>query len=1181
MKLSFCFSRSFRFAAKQTKSALRQGMLALLVVQLAAPQIVLLADEPKAPEQSAGLAEEVQSGIVRAVSVDFVGQGRLRFNKQNGVHTTDFLISDPKFKRPLILLSDFDRQVRMEVREGSKRRKTEPELVFSMGHTDSKTGTFISTVEYAIPGVSVIGDPLTDDSFITLVTEVGGRADAIRMASKDMVVGNDSVRGSGFYSEVPLSLALSLKHLPAEWSVQGIETWSPVSAPERLHRWDTFETVEDTTLLGVGDKVLRVLDGEGKPVALWVPNEVLGEGYVQRMIETALVALQDQGGYSAAEIAQVNAFLASVADANKESVEAQTAIEASQARLAKSLRSSELATASLRTLNLPWMISHLTRSEETQLNADSTEEKVRRNKLERLFAAQRQRFEADPSPDAPWSRTHGLIESARERGKLGPVGPQTKAWGTLALAEQKKLALEGLPIFERAARRVQSLTLNFAKAVLTPSRVAFLGSIAGITGASYALDSSPSQALAAIGTRIIETSQGTVFQNLVQPVTELGKFAADNLSNGSEGLTKIGLLSGGIGSAIGVFFLLHLGVWGFGRLAKGSQAPFTWKGITKDSLTRLMHLYCTLQLSFQERVLSRVQPNLYPYVYNTGDKSRFWRGMSFFNSKGAAETVERQDKDRLQVTALASRLSGLLIAADEEEVSPELLAMADSEPQLESLLSSILVSPEKRARFLELRKALRTSLLKLYAEGDGAVANAELSKESYERYLSHAREIKRSAATPAAKGMLARLWSTYVGWGSRSASFVGGFVRDNLLGFTSGIPAHKYANQEIGENVRSMQMGMATPDILISTASSGALNLGLYTLPTTFAAASEKGLYVSVSLEQAASWAMTPQSDILAGLSEAAVLNNPYGPLAALQFDPSVGGLSRAQTLEEGFAAVMQGLTDPDPSKPGIFKAWLGYMRATIQGHQVRAIMLGGPIFGGLLVAGNFSPAYSFALAASIAYFVAARKISVQGDGSVGYATVWPIANTVSTWMRDSAAHNHTRLVAAAGLLDSPDLAEVRQGALAMKELYNEGQAWFSQSLPDRFNIPSSEYTVELGKALLVHQKENGLPLPTAPSAFLDGSANTAAVLASVVMYFGMFKNLLNDPSLTLEQVLGEFGKAAAWFGATGAGIYTLAKVTPKLANAATPLKRGLSIGAQAAKSCVHSLLGVNEVNTK
>jgi hypothetical protein len=1195
-------SQSVRQALRRfSQLALRGGyqlVMATLLVQLAFPQLALMAQEaPSSDEATAGsapgddrtyaLAKEVQSGRVHAArDFDFLGPQGIRWNRKNGEFQNTTLLTGT-LQRPPVALSDFDRQINVSIKDADENGKSESELVFAIGVKEQETGTFVSTMEHFVPGIRTIGPLIKDDGFITFISaDAEGRAQSIRMISKDMFVGSSGIPGSGFASQIPAVKALDLSFVPANWTVKGLEVWSAgLSNPETYYYWDGFKAVASSEFLGVGDKLLVVENENGLEMKLWIPNEDLGNGFIQRLFALTLVALQDEGGYSEDEIKMLTEFLQAAHSDQKEVLEARKAMMTEILSQIRPGTSSDLSVAALRTMNFPWITSHLDRKVNTKNGRREP------SALEGLLFAQRQRYSADPAPTSEWSATRKTVQGALERNPELKVDSRTSSWGQVLLEEQARLEAPMKELRTNAFQRVIARMGQFAKRTLTPTRTLFLGTLLGIPAVTYSLDTEPTKALAAVGTRIIEMSKGTPVENVIAPVTALAEFTANNVMAGPEGYWKIGSWVGGVALATSTFFLIQLAAWGVG-LAQGSRVPARWNAISKDALTRLSHFYCFLQRPLQQGALGFLSPSFYRHIYNTGSTRGAFQALS--RRSRANEVADRIDQRRLaesKMRANASRLAGLVLAAEMEGVSPELLALAENdETEMRGLLMRLQSDPHKQGELIRLRASINRALVSLYEVGHNDVADPELIKVNFNHYLVMAQDLKKSASRTEL-GFLRNLRRSSVAWASKRLSSIFTFGLETVLGIASGKASLQNGSRDLPDEVVKMQTGMALVDFSISNASSASIAPSQWSIPSELSldALRNNSMAVLTTGDQAFAWTTIPQSDLLNVLAGQSQMNNPYGPIASLAFAEGLDGVvHRVQTLEEGLLAILKGMTNPDPKSPGFFKSWLGYMRSALEGHQVRAVLLGASIFSGFMFAGHHTVLNAIPLALTAAYFVAFRKIgaSVSWAGGTaapeasdpGYAVVWPFANTSVKWANDPVDKNRKAATTAAGLLASPVEAESTKGVIAAKALFAEGQGWFRAALPSHLNVSSKAYTPAMRAELLALLKTS-LSAPTAHNPFIELNANLLAAVASVVLYYVMYDGLLGKEDLTVAEVLESVGWAAKNFTLTGAGVWVLSKVSPVAAHATTPVKTALGASTGYVKQCVNALLGIQPIN--
>ncbi len=1192
--------RAFRKVTRSISSLGYQVLVAALIFQLACPQFSALAAPSDPPSESPlpspsdhPFSAEVKAGAVHAASrLDFLGQQELRDAKVGGVYTKNQPLHKPSFNRSVVSLGDFDLDVTLSVVDPSHTNHGDGALIFARGEKDRKTGTFVASVEHVIHGISLLANPLTEDNFIFLVTEEDGRPEAIRMISKDLFVGSNGVRGSGFYSDIPVVRAISLKHLPLDWTVEGFEYFSLDKKPEVLFDIHTLQPVSTATMPAVGDKILRVKTGAGESIPLWASNESLIEGFEKRSIGLVLVAMQDNGGFDAEEIALLEAFLKGLeedqAEARKQQQEILTEIDA---RMNDS-GVMDVAVLALRRLNLRWMLPHLTRLDVKELGPDLSEITVRRSAFGRIAHAPRERFPADPSPDSRWSRTHTQLRSAMDRAGVTSVGPKTADYANLLLAEERAVIESIRPAWDGALARVHRRTKDFLSKALTPTRTAFLGTLVAGAATPFYADSQMGHFLGAMGTRILEMCRDTPAQNLVGPVEKFGQFASQNILGGSEGLLTLARWGGGVSISLSLFFLVHLSVWGYAKY-RGSSAGFSWKDVSHETLTRLSHLYCMLQRGLQERLTNLVQPNFYRYIYNTGSTAGAMSTLSLpWNQQQTAAEVNSRLAGQENIRSLASRLAGLVLAAQEQGVSPEVLALAERrDSDLRTLIAELQLNPKTRSEFLSLRLAIFSALTKIYEQGDSSLGDEAVSRQAYEKYVQLAQRVKSAALPGAESGFLSALFLSSCQWASTKLRAAVSFGLDVALGLPNGHAANTNQGREVSDEVRTMVLGMAVPDYVVSTLTGAAQDPVLYSIPRDSAEIGQTAGAVVSSVEQAAAWNMVVVPDIQGVLAAQTQMANFFPPIATAFHDPSQGGVGRQESLEGALLGVLKGVTDPSVESAGFFKSWIKYMRSAIQGHQVRALVLGASIVSGFAVTGHHSPINSVLLGLITAYYVAFRKISLstdfsalsQGhfDLSAGYAVPWPIANTAIQQANKGPEQNKELIRAAAGLLASVTLADVKKGAYLMKQLYAQGQGWFSHALPAKFNISADQYTAELGAELLEYARQpNQVPVPTEPSQFFDQLVNMTAVLGTVVVYFAMYDSILSNKQITVSQALLAAGEMALWFGATAGVVSATGKVSPYAARLVTPFR---TLGEKAYKvgqSCAHSLLGIQSVDT-
>lgn len=1204
-----------KVSRKVTRLSLVSGyqiLFTALILQLACPQFSALAapDAPKpevvpeSTDQGFPFSAEVASGHVRpAEGLDFLGQQTLRFNKKAGQFTDTKPLYRSDFDRPPVFLNDFS-QVTIQIVDPSPRNGHKGQFIFALGKKDASTGAFISTTEQVVTGVSLLTEPLTQDNFLTMVTEAHGRAEGIRMVSKQMFVGTNGIRGSGFYSDIPFALALSLNHLPADWKVEGFEYLDYQVPPQGFLDVSTLAPVPQENMLRVGDKILSVVDSAGNHHRLWVPNERLIEGFRDRLTTLALVALQDGGGMDEAEKATVEAFFKSRAEDQKEVIDAQEEILAAISRRAQSANHLEVGVLALRNLNLRWMLPHLTKIEETVLGEDLRPTQVNRDYFDRLSVAPRETFPADTSAGGRWARNHSLLSSALRRHKLSSVGSRTEDYASMIREEARVLAEDAAPKQKQIAARIAKTTDQFLHWTLTPTRMTFLGTVIATGTLGFYANTQLGHFLAAMGTRIIKMTDQTPAGNIIKPITNLGQFTAENLNAGIAQYPESGLFgapgflnlerwAGGIGLSIATFFLVHLAVYSWAKL-RGSDAPLTWKGVSHETLSRLSRLYCALQRGLQERAMNLVQSNVYQYIYNTGDTNGAWKVLGF-NQKARAQKVNEQIEDKKTVAALASRLAALVLAAEEEKVSPELLTLAESETDLRDLILRLQHDPIKRNEFLSRRIAINRALLALQRQGKIEM-NEITSREDYEKYLGVARLVKATSESLGLRGAIAKLWNNSCIWASSTAGLLLGFGRDVLLGLPGGRAANLNGNRDLPEAIRAQTLRMAVPDFAISMVAGGANDPQLFSVPTELAGLQSKGALTANIADQAFAWNMTPQGDLYATMAERANTSNHFAPMASLLHDPDHGGVVRQQSLDEALLEVIRGVTNPDPKAPGFFKAWSGYMKSAVMGHQARALMLGTSLYLGFVTAGQHGQMMSVLLGLMLAYYVAFRKISLSTEGlgapdisavmagyfpamESGYGTPWPAANTMEGWGEAPTLSNKDLLKFAAGLLDSPVLEEMHRGVHLMKQLYARGQGWFNKGLPQHLNVPTKQYTREMAQELLAFSQKQ-LPVPTEYSKFFSKIVNVTAVLGTIVIYYAMMNDIINKEDIELKEVGWNILGIAIWGVATFTAVTTAAKVSPHLMHLTTPFKKVGRGAYNVGRSCAHWLLGIQPVNS-
>lgn len=1240
----------FRFS-NLGKGAINRLLVAVLIVQFAIPPQLLLAgpDDEKPGQPSAGGAEgngprptsplpspasladlslsvngrlvpgvddprsiaisqSIAAGSVQAVNLDFlVGQG-LRAPTLD----RDILFSDDiTFNYPVPPSSNFS-DVKIVAKDN--------ELVFQVGTLPKNDPAFVPVVEHFIPGVKVAGETgkqfaATSMNLYFVNADAEGKLDALRAVSIPQTEGSSDHEGSLFKGTIPVTHTVSLRHLPADWKFRGISLLARNQFKRDLLRFDNLAPVPTEIEKGGEDIALTFEDGEKQTRVLWIPQEIANQMQLRRLEQLTWLALLDNGGIDDGEKSELVAFLEAMGAESESIEEARKDIAAIREASGETLTHSDLVMKALKRLKLPWLIHYLAPVAGEATTHDGKTVALIRSRLASLYAKQRDRF------GPTWERDFERIVQVRLARKEEPVADETatKKWAG-DLQQALKADDRVLSQFEATAESRKALRRkSFARRLLSSGRLKFLAIALGMTGTVAALpsDSAPVEFLTAVGSHIVQATEGNSGGMVIKPILKFGEMVGDSYYTGD--WRGFALLAGGFAVCVSQYFLGHLIAGGVATMRGKTGAFFT------RSTNLMWDLYCRMIRPWT------MPERLKRWIFNGGRTDRLMEARSASNmaqleanlkARQEAETlaaqlgtllVEKRDTlaakvselmagvDRASATGTNDAVTDQLVSTvltdvlaasavgEVNDIAPDVLVAlatatdgsdtgAYTRIEVQKRTEELMSDPKQAERLVAIR-ALLVRALTAIADTDPSLlpVDGDAMKGKIEFYQKVATQLKAAELTPESRSALGRSFNGFCQFTSKHALSFKKFLGEVLVG-VRGATIARQAGRPVPEHIRNEVIRRAIIDFLFSEFNGAVLEPETFTLPSTVQKI--PGFMPSLvgSWEQTFSWLMIPIGNMMLTMARPHELEQSAVPFESLGTDLVE---PRVQTLESYVAKMFANNFNWDPKSPGFFKNVFNYIKAGVLQHKARCGFLAICLLAGFLITkmtGTPEQAakigWSIPLVAWIsAYNISFAKASVS-PSHVGYAMAWPavdLGDINTQW----AEKNEARIKAALGELGSTDPQLRRRGFRDMKALYHEGY----NDLPDRFNKDSAEITEEEAAAFYAYVLTK-LPLPTRASALGGTLLNIAGVTFTTLIYFAVFKGLFHDVP-TVYESLRDFAYISLWTTITAGGALSLDWASRRLATWFKPMTKAVSSGVDGVRRACMELLGRKPINLK
>ncbi len=271
--------------------------------------------------------------------------------------------------------------------------------------------------------------------------------------------------------------------------------------------------------------------------------------------------------------------------------------------------------------------------------------------------------------------------------------------------------------------------------------------------------------------------------------------------------------------------------------------------------------------------------------------------------------------------------------------------------------------------------------------------------------------------------------------------------------------------------------------------------------------------------------------------TQEALLENPSQSISEMQLSAN---RNRSQTLTEGLRSVWnQYLGD---NRSGFCSFHAQCQINMLEGLQPRFFVDSVTRLFGLALTGIGTytvaqylglPMKVFALS-NVYLFSKISFMYTYGTGfAIGYAVVWPYVSLMMRYMLNSVGDNNQRIRAADYFmttalevqsrrpLNEEDISLMRQGVDLLQDMYAED----NHRLPDEFNIPNDQYTMDLARRLHEYSQTN-VPLPTRISSSMDfglnlGLGTIVSTVLGNILSKTLYGNHINSLHLFVYSVAG------------------------------------------------------------
>jgi hypothetical protein len=808
----------------------------------------------------------------------------------------------------------------------------------------------------------------------------------------------------------------------------------------------------------------------------------------------------------------------------------------------------------------------------------------------------RDQFNSDPSPQGQWAQDYQKIVEARAR--LSSEGKANDVPWDAIVASQRSEALQSYVATQTRSEQTRRGQLFNAAGKLwgmvsSPKALKILAAtLAGTYAAGAAglpvADQIQIWMTSSLSTiwSAITTSPATP-QDFKEALTSLPKFLKDG------GSFTMWLAGGALFSS--AYFLLIGMVDAYKRvaaLATGKPVDkIGWTNSAKSLLVTMTKGYLLVNRVMELPWKAAKQANLYTAMDNDIPLTQsgvFNLPRGLVSDDKIAENTQKLNefvKDRTLLNALATRFAAAMMISEKNHI--DVATLFQEEKHLDEATANMVTTndPALRTEYFKLSAAVHAAAADILKNQDIKL-NIEDLQKSYEFYDKIAKTLKeKMVKDPSVKAIIKTRLLNTCATGARNL-----FVY--LLGGSGRDIYNKFYNAQYSDEAVKIGTRQGLADF------TGSMIIWWGASPASFA--SFEGRVQAGVAEQLSSWTSQVLPDVAPSLLEGH--EHADGRIGAQLHDPKREEgpkFVRSQTLSEALSIVLKGLLDTRAPKDKGFKdpleTWQQYIVNLKNGMWVRILFAGVPLYllQFLPATESVATAATTALAASLTtvIYILLSKFAIRGvgldnnysagvdNGIVGYSIVWPIATSIASMPKVSAANNLRRIQAAVGSVmegvELNKLDQMQSGVRDLKGLYENTGI----ELPIELNVDSANYDNE--KALkLVSFSMKKVPLPTQENSLFDHILNVGVgSVISVVLFNNIQEPLVKHMGPGLVDLAGITGFLIASYAAVSlvrkVVVNPILKVIDK--EVTQPVRRLIEI----ARPTCQSILGRDPVNTR